>query len=84
MHLRLHYTNGELYTDTGIPLTQVAVATGLEDPSEATLPELLDGLVELGYTSVHITLAKQPSHRKHTRHIKHAKRARRTVARPVV
>ena len=80
MHLRLHYTNGELYTDTGIPLTQVAVATGLNDPSEATLPELLDSLIELGYTSVHITLAKPPRHGRKARQVKHAKRA---VAKPV-
>jgi hypothetical protein len=80
MHLRLHYTNGELYTDTGIPLTQVAVATGLEDPSEATLPELLDSLIELGYTSVHITLAKAPKPRRRVRQVK---RARRAVAKPV-
>ena len=80
MHLRLHYTNGELYTDTGIPLTQVAVAIGLNDPSEAKLPELLDGLVELGYTSVHITLAKPPRHGRRARRAKHARRA---VAKPV-
>ena len=80
MHLKLHYTNGELYTDTGIPLTQVAVATGLEDPSEATLPELLDSLIELGYTSVHITLAKPPRPGRKARQVKHAKRA---VAKPV-
>jgi hypothetical protein len=80
MHLRLHYTNGELYTDTGVPLAEVALATGLEDPSEATLPELLDGLIELGYTSVHITLAKPPSHRRHARQVRHARRA---VAKPV-
>jgi hypothetical protein len=80
MHLKLHYTNGELYTDTGVPLTQVAVATGLNDPNEATLPELLDNLAELGYTSVHITLAKAPKPR---RQVKHAKHARHAVAKPV-
>ena len=80
MHLRLHYADGELYTDAGVPLTQVAVATGLEDPSEAALPELLDGLIELGYTSVHITLAKAPKPRRRVRQVK---RARRAVAKPV-
>ncbi len=80
MHLKLHYTNGELYTDTGVPLTQVAVATGLNDPNEATLPELLDGLIELGYTSVHITLAKAPKPR---RRVMQVKRARHAVAKPV-
>jgi hypothetical protein len=80
MHLRLHYTNGELYTDAGVPLAEVAVATGLNDPSETTLPELLDGLAELGYTSVHITLAKPPRRGRKARRAKHAKHA---VARPV-
>ena len=77
MHLRLHYTNGELYTEAGVPLTQIAVATGLNDPTEATLPELLDSLIELGYTSVHITLAKAP------RRVRQVKHARRAVAKPV-
>jgi hypothetical protein len=80
MHLRLHYANGELYTDAGVPLAEVAVATGLNDPTEATLPELLDGLIELGYTSLHVALAKPPSHRRHARQVK---RARRAVAKPV-
>jgi hypothetical protein len=80
MHLKLHYTNGELYTEAGVPLTQVAVATGLNDPSESTLPELLDSLIELGYTSVHITLAKPPRHGKR---IRQARQVRRAVARPV-
>jgi hypothetical protein len=80
MHLRLHYANGELYTEAGVPLTQVAVATGLNDPNEAALPELLDGLIELGYTSIHITLAKPPRHGRKTRRAKHARRA---VAKPV-
>jgi len=77
MHLRLHYANGELYTDAGGPLAEVAVAIGLEDPSEAALPELLDGLIELGYTSVHITLAKAPRRGRKARRVKHA------VAKPV-
>ena len=80
MHLRLHYANGELYTEAGVPLTQVAVATGLNDPNEAALPELLDGLIELGYTSVHITLAKAPRRVRKARRAKHAKHA---VAKPV-
>ena len=80
MHLKLHYTNGELYTEAGVPLTQIALATGLEDPNEATLPELLDSLIEQGYTSVHITLTKPPSHRRRVRQVKHAKHA---VAKPV-
>jgi len=80
MHLKLHYTNGELYTDAGVPLSQVAVATGLEDPSEATLPELLDSLIEQGYTSLHITLGRAP---RRVRQVKHARRARRVVAKPV-
>ena len=80
MHLRLHYTNGELYTDAGVPLAEVAVATGLEDPTEATLPEPLDNLIELGYTSVHITLAKPPRHGRKARQVKHARRA---VVKPV-
>jgi hypothetical protein len=74
MHLRLHYTNGELYTDAGVPLSQIAVATGLNDPAESTLPELLDSLIELGYTSLHVTLAKPP---------RHGRKARRAVAKPV-
>jgi len=77
MHLRLHYANGELYTEAGVPLAEVAVATGLEDPNEATLPELLDNLIEQGYTSVHITLTKPPRHGKRIKH------ARRAVAKPV-
>ena len=80
MHLKLHYTNGELYTEAGVPLTQVAVATGLNDPNEATLPELLDSLIEQGYTSVHITLTKPPRHGRKARQVKHA---RHTVAKPV-
>ena len=80
MHLRLHYTNGELYTEAGVPLAEVAVAIGLEDPSEATLPELLGSLIEQGYTSVHITLAKAPKPRRRVRQVK---RARHAVAKPV-
>jgi hypothetical protein len=80
MRLRLHYANGELYTEAGVPLTQVAVAIGLNDPNEAALPELLDGLAELGYTSVHITLAKAPRRGRKARRVKHA---RHTVAKPV-
>ena len=83
MHLRLHYANGELYTEAGVPLTQVAVATGLNDPSESALPELLDGLIELGYTSVHITLAKPPRRVRKARQVRRAKHARRAVAKPV-
>jgi len=79
MHLRLYYTNGELYTEAGVPLTQIAVATGLEDPNEATLPELLDSLIEQGYTSLHITLGKVPKPR---RKVKHAKHAGHAVAKP--
>jgi hypothetical protein len=81
MRLRLYYTNGELYTEAGVPLTQVALATGLNDPNETTLPELLDNLIELGYTSLHVTLTKPPSRR---RQVKHTKRARHAVtAKPV-
>jgi len=86
MHLRLIYAGGELYTEAGVPLTQIAVAAGLEDPAEATLPELLDGLIELGYTSLHVALAKPPSHRrkaKHTRRVKQAKHAGHAVVKPV-
>jgi hypothetical protein len=80
MRLRLYYTNGELYTEAGIPLTQIAVATGLNDPNEATLPELLDSLIEQGYTSLYVALGRAP---RRGRKVKHAKRARRAVARPV-
>jgi hypothetical protein len=80
MRLRLYYTNGELYTEAGVPLAEVAVATGLEDPTEATLPELLDSLIEQGYTSLHITLAKPPSRRRRARQVK---RTRHAVAKPV-
>ncbi len=80
MHLKLHYANGELYTDAGVPLAEVAVATGLNDPNEATLPELLDSLIEQGYTSVHITLTKPP---RRVRKAKRAKHTRRAVAKPV-
>jgi len=83
MRLRLYYTGGELYTEAGVPLTQVALATGLNDPSETTLPELLDGLAQLGYTSLHVTLTKPPSHRRRVRQVKHAKRAKHAVAKPV-
>jgi hypothetical protein len=50
------------------------------NPNEATLPELLDGLIELGYTSVHITLTKAP---RRVRQVKHAKRVKHAVAKPV-
>ena len=80
MHLRLHYTNGELYTEAGIPLTQIAVAIGLNDPNETTLPELLDSLAELGYTSLHVTIGKVPKPRRQARQVK---RARHAVAKPV-
>ncbi|MFP3241184.1 MAG: hypothetical protein RXQ94_08635 [Caldivirga sp.] len=55
MRMRLIY-NGELTSTTGVPLSQIAIATGLPDPDEASLTEFLDALGRLGVTSVSVRI----------------------------
>jgi len=55
MRMRLIY-NGELTSPTGVPLSQIAIATGLPDPEEASLTEFVEALGRLGYTSISIRI----------------------------
>jgi enoyl reductase-like protein len=55
MRMRLIY-NGELTSPTGVPLSQIAIATGLPDPEDASLTEFVEALGRLGVTSVSIRI----------------------------
>ncbi|MFP3240797.1 MAG: hypothetical protein RXQ94_06655 [Caldivirga sp.] len=57
MRMRLIY-NGELTSDTGVPLSQIAIANGLPDPEEVSLSEFVEALGRLGVTSVSIVILK--------------------------
>jgi enoyl reductase-like protein len=58
MRMRLIYNGAELTSPTGVPLSQIAVATGLPDPEEASLTEFVEALGRLGYTSISIVILK--------------------------
>jgi len=68
MRMRLIY-NGELTSTAGVPLSQIAIATGLPDPDEASLTEFVEALGRLGVTSVSIRIV-----------VKHGRRVRRVKA----
>ena len=69
MRMRLIYNGAELTSPTGVPLSQIAIATGLPDPEDASLTEFVDALGRLGYTSVSIRII-----------VKHGRRVRRVKA----
>jgi len=58
MRMRLIYNGVELTSDTGVPLSQIAIATGLPDPDEVSLSELIEALGRLGYSSISIIIVK--------------------------
>jgi enoyl reductase-like protein len=58
MRMRLIYNGAELTSDTGVPLSQIAIATGLPDPEEVSLTEFVEALGRLGYTSISIVILK--------------------------
>ena len=55
MRMRLIY-NGELTSTAGVPLSQIAIATGLPDPEEVSLTEFVEALGRLGVTSISIRI----------------------------
>jgi len=63
MRMRLIYNGAELTSDTGVPLSQIAIASGLPDPDEASLSELVEALRRLGYTSISIRIVVKPGRR---------------------
>jgi len=58
MRMRLIYNGAELTSDTGVPLSQIAVANGLPDPDEVSLTEFVEALWRLGVTSISIRVVK--------------------------
>jgi len=56
MRMRLIYNGAELTSDTGVPLSQIAIASGLPDPDEASFTEVVEALRRLGYTSISIRI----------------------------
>ncbi|MFP3282402.1 MAG: hypothetical protein RXR39_05375 [Caldivirga sp.] len=60
MRMRLIYNGAELISDTGVPLSHIAIATGLPDPEEVSLTEFVEALGRLGYTSISIRIVARP------------------------
>ena len=58
MRMRLIYNGAELTSTAGVPLSHIAVATGLPDPEEVSLSEFVEALGRLGVTSVSIVILK--------------------------
>jgi len=56
MRMRLIYNGAELTSPAGVPLSQIAIATGLPDPEEVSLSEFVEALGRLGYTSISIRI----------------------------
>jgi len=56
MRMRLIYNGAELTSTAGVPLSHIAVATGLPDPDEVSLSEFVEALGRLGYTSISIRI----------------------------
>ena len=54
------YNGVELTSTAGVPLSQIAVATGLPDPEEVSLTEFVEALGRLGYTSISIRIVARP------------------------
>jgi len=52
------YNGAELTSTAGVPLSHIAVATGLPDPEEVSLSEFLDALGRLGYNTINIIIVK--------------------------
>jgi enoyl reductase-like protein len=63
MRMRLIYNGVELTSDTGVPLSQIAIANGLPDPDEVSLSELVEALGRLGVTSISIRIIVKPGRR---------------------
>jgi len=51
MRMRLIYNGAEFTSTAGVPLSQIAIATGLPEPDEASLTEFVEALGRLGVTS---------------------------------
>jgi enoyl reductase-like protein len=63
MRMRLIYNGAELTSPTGVPLSHIAIATGLPDPDEASFTEFVEALRRLGYTSISIRIIVKPGRR---------------------
>ena len=69
MRMRLVYNGVELTSTAGVPLSHIAIATGLPDPDEVSLTEFVEALGRLGVTSISIRII-----------VKHGRRVRRVKA----
>ena len=69
--MRLIYNGAELTSNTGVPLSQIAIATGLPDPDEVSLTEFVEALGRLGVTSISIRIIV-----KHGRRVGRVRRVR--------
>ena len=67
VRLRLTYNGNDLLTDAGVPLTKIAIATGIRDPDEVSLVEFLESLAQLGYTTITIRLVAKPQRKRRTK-----------------
>jgi hypothetical protein len=67
VRLRLTYNGNDLLTDAGVPLTKIAIATGIWDPDEVSLVEFLESLAQLGYTTITIRLVVKPQRKRRTK-----------------
>jgi hypothetical protein len=63
MRMRLIYNGAELTSDTGVPLSQIAIANGLPEPDETSFTEFVEALRRLGYTSISIRIVVKPGRR---------------------
>jgi enoyl reductase-like protein len=63
MRMRLIYNGAELTSNTGVPLSHIAIANGLPDPDEASLTEFVNALGRLGVTSISIRIIVKPGRR---------------------
>jgi len=67
VRLRLTYNGNDLLTDAEVPLTKIAIATGIWDPDEVSLVEFLESLAQLGYTTITIRLVAKPQRKRRTK-----------------
>ena len=72
MRMRLIYNGAELTSPTGVPLSHIAIATGLPDPEEASLSEFVEALGRFGVTSISIRII-----------VKHGRRVGRVRLKPI-
>jgi enoyl reductase-like protein len=63
MRMRLIYNGAELTSPAGVPLSHIAIATGLPDPDEVSLSEFVEALGRLGVTSISIRIVVKPGRR---------------------